>query len=166
MAVFPFAKNNFLVNLLESSDIPMLHELHKRCFSHPWDETTFDGFLSDSHFFGFAVKAVGQQHTMRGFILCRLVQDEAEIITIAVHPNFRRRNIGHLLMDAALRHLHHERANKLFLEVDESNIGAIKLYKSFGFIEIGRRANYYKSDHGRNDALILEKSIRKKIEIL
>lgn len=162
MAPFPFAKNNFSVTRVEASDSKLLNEIHERAFSHVWDTATFSSFLSDPQVFGFMVRLIGQPKRILGFVLCRLVLDEAEIITIAVHPNFRNRGIGHILMDATFRHLHHERTKELFLEVDEKNEAALTLYRQFDFKEVGRRPAYYQSDTGRSDALIMQRLFKVK----
>ena len=64
-------------------------------------------------------------------------------------------------MDAVLRRLHAERAEALFLEVDETNLPAIALYRRLGFGEVGRRANYYRSSgHGPTGALVMRRDLR------
>lgn len=161
MAGFPFAKNNYSITAIELSDAKLLQEIHQRAFAHVWDTATFIGFLKDKHYFGYMLRLIGQPDRILGFIICRLVADEAEIITIAVHPNFRQRGIGHHLMDATFRHLYHERAASLFLEVDENNDAAYKLYKKFDFQIVGRRPAYYKSENGRTNALIMQRHFKK-----
>lgn len=162
MIGFPFAKNNFSVSPITTDDSALLHDIHRHSFLHVWDEDTFSGFLLDRQVFGYLLRLVGQPNRILGFVLCRLIVDEAEIITIAVHPNFRGRGVGQRLMDAVLRHLHHERATALFLEVDESNGSALQLYKRFGFVEVGRRPAYYETSVGRSDALIMRRSFQQK----
>jgi [ribosomal protein S18]-alanine N-acetyltransferase len=64
-------------------------------------------------------------------------------------------------MDAVLRHLHHLRAEALFLEVDEANHPALALYRRLGFREVGRRENYYDGAEGRkSSALVMRRDLR------
>jgi ribosomal-protein-alanine N-acetyltransferase len=64
-------------------------------------------------------------------------------------------------MDAVLRELHAQRAEKLFLEVDETNQPAIALYRRFGFREVGQRPRYYQSAGGRKSgALVMRRDLR------
>lgn len=160
MIGFPFFKDNYAITPLSEKESRALHEVHKRSFLDVWDTATFSSFLSDPHVFGYVVRLVGQPDKILGFVLCRLVVDEAEIITIAVHPSYRGRGIGQKLMDSVFRHLYHERATVIFLEVDETNKAAIRLYKSFGFEEVGRRQGYYQTVTGRNDALVMRRSFQ------
>ncbi len=90
-----------------------------------------------------------------GFVLARLVAGEGEILTVAVARAWRRRGLGWLLMDAVLRALYRERAEALFLEVDEANIPARRLYEGLGFSEVGRRARYYQHGDGPSTAALV-----------
>jgi len=94
-------------------------------------------------------------------VLARLAAGEAEILTIAVRHASRRLGLGRMLMEAVLRHLHAERAETLFLEVDETNIPALALYRRLGFREVGRRDAYYADREGRkSSALVMRRDLR------
>ena len=81
-------------------------------------------------------------------MLARLAAGEGEILTVAVARAHRRQGLGWRLMDAVLRELHAQRAEALFLEVDETNVAAIALYRRLGFREVGKRPRYYQSADG------------------
>lgn len=105
---------------------------------------------------GFAVVAHGEDQTL-GFILIRAAADEAELITIAVHPFSHRSGIAQALVASACRHLVATEAEALFLEVRSDNVPAIALYEKLGFSQTGRRARYYKTTGGeRVDALLYQ----------
>jgi len=91
-----------------------------------------------------------------GFVLWRVTLDEAELLTIAVHPNARRRGAGRGLLDAAIAGARAAGAAVLLLEVGEDNPAARGLYDSTGFSTVGRRAAYYqRKDNARADALVM-----------
>jgi ribosomal-protein-alanine acetyltransferase len=75
----------------------------------------------------------------------RNLGEEAEILDLAVHPNHRRQGHATFLLRNFLQHMWQSAAKKIFLEVRESNAGAIALYKKFGFQLFGRRPNYYRN---------------------
>ena len=157
MIGLPFSRQSFAYESLMQAHCAELADLHAPAFHHAWSEEDFAGMLSQGNIFGFIARPVGKPKQAAGFVLARLVAGEAEILTIAVSSAFQRRGIGRDLMEAVLRHLHHERAESLFLEVDESNVAAQALYRRLGFIQVGQRPAYYETSHGRSNALVLRR---------
>lgn len=166
MISLPFSRQSFACEALTGLHCAELGILHEPVFHHAWSEEDFAGLLSQSNVFGFICRPVGKPAQATGFVLARLVAGEAEILTIAVLPSYQRRGIGRELMEAVLRFLHHERAESLFLEVDESNLPAQALYRRLGFIQVGHRPAYYETEQGRSGALVLRRQFRHKIEPL
>ena len=74
------------------------------------------------------------------------IVDELHIATIATHPEFRGQGIGRQLLLHVLGSAKEEGAIRAFLEVRESNLIALKMYRDFGFVEDGRRVKYYKDN--------------------
>jgi ribosomal-protein-alanine N-acetyltransferase len=83
--------------------------------------------------------------------------DEGEIADLAVAPSARRRGVGGALLDRVVRDAAASGVGALYLEVRESNAGAIALYRSRGFGAVGRRRGYYR--HPSEDALVLRREI-------
>jgi ribosomal-protein-alanine acetyltransferase len=79
-----------------------------------------------------------------GFLMGREVADEAEVFTFAVKPKYRRQGHGGALISAVIDGLRSRGVKNLFLEVRESNFGAIAFYETFGFSKIGCRKVYYR----------------------
>ena len=95
-----------------------------------------------------------------GFILLYQVQDDsADILDIAVLPEYRGRGCGRMLLTAAEKYAVQRGIGTLILDVREGNIPALSLYDNAGFIRIGRRRHYYKTADGRADAIIMQKSL-------
>jgi ribosomal-protein-alanine N-acetyltransferase len=94
-----------------------------------------------------------------GFALYRTIAGEAELLLLAVSPEFRRRGIGRMLLDQFLDHARDRGVNRVHLEVREGN-PAVIMYRSAGFSLAGRRPKYY---HGRfggeYDALTLSRDV-------
>jgi ribosomal-protein-alanine N-acetyltransferase len=91
-----------------------------------------------------------------GYACLWMLVDEAHVSTIAVHPAWRRRGIGSLLVYSLLRHAQALEAHVVTLEVRVSNTAAQALYADWGFRIVGRRRRYY-SDTGE-DALVMTTS--------
>ena len=122
-----------------------LAALHATSFAVPWSATEFADLLGQA-----GVLAIREPD---GFILIRVVLDEAEILTLAVRPEARRAGLGRRLVDQAVAAARRAGAHRLFLEAAEDNAVALALYGSAGFRPLGRRRGYY--DGGRIDALVL-----------
>ncbi len=146
---------------LSANDSPAIATLHQEDFHRPWTDGEFASLLEQDTVFGFVARETGRRaQAPVGFVLARLAAGEAEILTIAVARAHRRQGLGWKLMDAVLRELHRERAEALFLEVDEHNAAAIALYRRFGFSEVGKRPNYYQSATGASGALVMRRDLR------
>lgn len=92
---------------------------------------------------------------IKGFTLCRLIADEAELLLIAVEPSAQNQGIGGILLEHAIHCASQKGASRLHLEMREGNPAA-QLYQRFGFAPIGRRAAYYRGKFGEAfDALTL-----------
>lgn len=135
------------LGLASPADAENLAAVHAGAFDHPWDAAALADLLSQAGVFGIAAPD--------GFILCRVVLDEAEILTLAVRPDARRRGLARRLVEAGGAMARSAGAERLFLEVAEDNVAARGLYADAGFVETGRRRAYYETPQGRTDALIL-----------
>lgn len=130
-----------------------LAALHARCFGtpRPWTEAEFAGFLADPLAF---LLVEGDA----GLLLGRAVAGEAELLTIAVAPEARRRGLGRKLMARFLYQARLRGAETAFLEVAADNAPAIALYTAAGFTPTGRRRGYYHPPQGQPvDALVLRR---------
>ena len=137
---------------MNESHVSAVAELEKLCFSAPWSERSIASELQNEYSLwlveerdGVAVAYVGSQSC----------PPEADVMNVAVAPEFRRQGIGEGLMVALMDALRAKGMESLTLEVRASNSPAIALYDRLGFTEVGRRPNYYTDP--REDALILRK---------
>ena len=124
-----------------------LANLHQKCFPNkPWSADDFRD-----------LKNSGCEIIMseNGFIVYRIVVDEAEIITIGVNPDFRRQGIAAAMVGIIEKTLKNQGVKKIFLEVASNNIPAQKLYENSGFIRVGLRPKYYDGV----DAILMSKNI-------
>lgn len=131
-----------------------LAALHAASFEtpRPWSEAEFGELLDTPGC--FLVTAPG------GFALGRVVEDEAELLTLAVAPETRRLGIGRRLLSAFEDTARARGAASAFLEVSASNDPAIALYLSQGYSGTGRRRSYYRAPDGtRIDALVFTRPL-------
>lgn len=131
--------------------------LHGESFRRPWSDGELRALNDQEPVFGYIACSAGDRRTRQfgGFVLARLVADEAEILTIAVRPRHRQSGLGWRLMVAVLNHLRAEGAASLFLEVDETNDAAVALYRRLGFEHVAERSAYYDQGGGARSAALV-----------
>ena len=121
-------------------DAAAIAELHGQSFGRGWGEDEVYRLLIDRSV--IAHRAMSRR-ALVGFIMSRMAADEAEILSVAVAPARRGRGLSRPLLDHHLRSLAGLGARAIFLEVDEHNVPACRLYEGAGFREAGRREAYY-----------------------
>jgi ribosomal-protein-alanine N-acetyltransferase len=138
-----------------AGDATLLASLHGATMPRPWEPTFFEQVIGAPG--GFAVVAEANEAAL-GFLLCRAVAGEAEILSLGVLPAYRRNGVALRLFGEAAARASALGAATLFLEVDENNLAARRLYESHGLEAAGRRKNYY-GDEGGGDALLLRAAL-------
>lgn len=134
------------------ADLVPLAAIHAACFADAWDVRALAELLAGPGV--FAVSAAD------GFLLARVAADEAEILTLAVRPEARRRGTGAALVAAAASQAQSRGARALFLEVGVANTAARALYTRLGLAEAGRRKGYYaQPGAAAQDALVLRSNL-------
>ena len=144
------------LRLAETADADALHALHAAAFDAPWPAAEIERLMRIMG--GFAVLA--EEQAPQGFVLVRTVADEAEILTLAVAPPFRRQGVGRALVESAALEASRRGARSFFLEVAEDNPLALALYEEAGFQAVGlRRAYYARPNAAPADALVLRRPL-------
>ena len=137
----------------DGADWEALSRLHGACFEKAWSAESLATLLATPGTFSYAVVS---ERTPLGFIVVRCAADEAEILTLAVRPEDRRRGIGQALVRAAAEASATQGAKTLFLEVARENGPACALYRALAFEVLGKRPGYYETAAGpAKDALVL-----------
>jgi [ribosomal protein S18]-alanine N-acetyltransferase len=144
------------IRQLGPDDAAELARLHETTMDGPWSAESFADCLCDAQCDGFGILDVQQ---LKAAVLVRSVAEECELLMIFVDGASRRRRYGARLVAAALQAGVTRGAHVAFLEVAVDNMAAIALYRSLGFVEVGRRRGYYRRPAGGVDALLLSRSL-------
>lgn len=141
------------ISPMTREDVPAVTQMNKLCFTRPWsaDSLMAETEKDDAVF----VVARDGSREICGYAGLNHVLDEGYIANIAVHPAARRQGIGVLLMGELEKRARQLQLSFITLEVRVSNIAAQSLYASMGFVEAGRRKNFYEAI--REDAIIMTK---------
>jgi ribosomal-protein-alanine N-acetyltransferase len=136
-------------------DIPSVRSIDRLSFALPWPESSYQYELNGSRVSHMLVAEADStaRPEVVGYLGFWLIVDEAHISTLAVHPDWRGRGVGRLLLRCGLNHAADCGARLATLEVRRSNQAAIQLYGEFGFAIVGRRPRYYRDND--EDALLM-----------
>lgn len=145
-----------IIRKMKASDVTAIAELEKRCFSDPWSADSIASELVNPLSYWLVAEMDGQ---VAGYVGSQSVLDAADMMNIAVSPEYRRRGVAKALVNELTAYLSKNNVIALLLEVRVSNEPAITLYEKMGFQQVGRRPNYYRNP--REDALILRKGLSK-----
>ena len=138
-------------------DASRLSQLHGASFHRGWGEAEFEVMLSERN---TLVHRLRMGRKTIGFAVSRLAADEAEILSIAVDPGHRGRGLSRGLLLTHLGHLAGRGVRTVFLEVEENNQPARRLYQRAGFGIAGRRERYYREASGEQlNALLMRRDL-------
>jgi ribosomal-protein-alanine N-acetyltransferase len=147
-------------------DVEQVYAIDVLSFAMPWSERSYRFEILENPtsrtWVAEAVDSRGQTQIV-AMIVVWVILDEAHVATIAVHPDYRQRGIGHRLLAMALLDAADHGVIQVYLEVRRTNLAAQAIYERFGFEVTGLRPRYYRDNN--EDALLMTlKPIR--LEIL
>lgn len=138
-------------------DAGRLAQLHGASFHRGWGEGEFEQMLRERN---TLVHRLMLGRKIIGFAVSRMAADEAEILSIAVAASHRGRGLSRGLLHGHLGHLAGRGVRTVFLEVEETNAPARRLYERMGFAGAGRRERYYQQPGGEQlSALVMRRDL-------
>lgn len=145
--------NNIVISASNLNDAEDIYEISRLSFHSPW---TLDSIKKELMINGSARYATARiNKRCIGYGGVWIILDEAHVINIAVHPEYRGIGTGEKILQALIEMCKLENVREMTLEVRKSNIAALSLYRKFGFIEEGIRRKYYVDN--QEDAIIMWK---------
>lgn len=137
----------------------LLGELHARAFDKPWSAAEIAKLLENPAVFA----VVSREQEPQGFAMAWSAAGDAELLTVAVVPEARRKGVGAALVSAAGVTALVRGSASMHLEVAEDNAAARALYAKLGYEEAGRRRDYYAGEGGFVDAIVMKRSLPRPI---
>jgi len=138
-----------MIRAAQQQDLQAMAALHALCFvgEDSWSAAQIEGSLALATTIGLVAQ---EDEKVKGFLLAQKVQDEAEILTLCIHPDNREQGLAKALVEALLAQ---EGLGTAFLEVAADNTPARRLYENCGFTVFGTRPAYYKRGGQAVDAI-------------
>ena len=140
---------------MNESDLADILQIETIAYTHPWTERIFQDCLR----VGYCCWVVSRAGIIIGYGVMSVAAGECHLLNLCVHPDEQNRGFGSMMLEKLLYISRKHKADTAFLEVRPSNIKAIQLYRNAGFDEVGMRRNYYPAEFGREDAIILARSL-------
>lgn len=151
-----------LILAIEMKDARTASRIHGEAFARAWGDGEFESLISQQSVFGFIACPEGRSRdSAAGFVLAREAAGEAEILTIGISPKQRRAGLGWRLMRSAMQEALRRGAEEMFLEVDETNVAAVEMYRKLKFVQVGERRAYYTREGAQpTTALVMRRDLR------
>ena len=143
------------VRRMQLTDLPDVLRNERRGYTHPWTEGIFRDCLRNGQECWLLI--CSDQNVGHGIL--SVAAGKSHLLNVCVHPDFQGHGFGRILVEHLLERARTGEASTIFLEVRPSNVAACELYDKLGFNEVGIRENYYPSNVGREDALVLAKEL-------
>lgn len=136
---------------MAEEDLARVSAVERESYSFPWSE----GIFRDCLRVGYVCRVVEIGFDLVGYGVMSTGAGEAHILNLCVRDAMRGRGIGRTLLRQLLDLAVEAGVEDAFLEVRPSNLAAIRLYQSLGFVQVGVRKGYYQAAGGREDATVL-----------
>jgi [ribosomal protein S18]-alanine N-acetyltransferase len=137
---------------MRQEDLPQVLAIEEAVYPFPWSL----GIFQDCLRVGYCCWLAEFDDVVIGYGVMSIVIDECHILNLCIHPDRQNRGMGRKLIERLLKLARQHGAESAFLEVRESNQIALTLYGHLGFVEIGRRRDYYPAvGDEREDALVM-----------
>lgn len=147
-------KNNFNISKMNFDDLEIIKPVLENDFDNYWNYNILKDELGSSNSIYLVAKNTSNNEIV-GFAGIKLIVDEAEIMNIVVKKSYRNLKIGSLLLENLILLCKTNNISSIFLEVNENNKIAQKLYNNFGFKNISVRKNYY----NKNNGIVMKKTL-------
>ncbi len=148
--------DRFGVRPMTPDDLDAVMAIETAIYDHPWTR----GIFRDCLRVGYDCQVYVEDGELLAYCVLSLAVHEAHVLTVCVHPARQGQGLGRMLMNMMIHKARRAGAETILLEVRPSNRRAIGLYHSLGFNEVGLRPDYYPAPQGREDALVMARSLR------
>ena len=142
---------------LEEKDIDKVLDIEEESNPVPWTIKNFKDCIEK----GYYSLVLKEDNKVIGFAILSVSTEESHLLNIGLTSLKRGRGLGRELLEKMIMAAEVMGSKKIFLEVRISNVIAIDLYKASGFKEVGLRKKYYRLKEGREDAILMSKSLKK-----
>jgi len=140
-----------VIRSLTPGDLERIIEIEHSAYPFPWTR----GIFADCIRVGYDCSGLQLGPTLVGYTIQSQAAGENHLLNLCVAPDWQGNGYGSLLLDCAIRRAMEQGCICMFLEVRPSNPAGMGLYERKGFSAVDQRPGYYRSDNGREDAMVM-----------
>jgi len=140
---------------MDVDDVPLIGTMERRNYEFAWS----DGIFRDCIKAGYRCERVMLDHQLIGYGILQIGADEGHVLNLCIDAPWQHRGFARLLLEHLTELARTHRCDTMFLEVRPSNPRAMRMYARAGFNEVGLRKNYYDARGGREDAIVMARSL-------
>ena len=140
---------------MRDEDLEAVWDMERRAYDYPWSK----GIFIDCLHVPYVCEILEEAGQAVGYAVMSMGGDEAHLLNLCLDESVRGRGLAARMLEHLMERGLGEGVRVIYLEVRPSNTRAIKLYRAAGFVRIGVRRNYYRAAGGREDALVLARSL-------
>ncbi len=144
-----------LIREMTAADVAAVFAIDCQTNDFPWTQSLFEQAVASTK----KTSVIEEQGEILGFSIVSYVVGEAELLNICIAKNQQGKKLGNQLLEHALEQSKKSENHEMYLEVRASNVVALALYEKHDFNEIGRRKDYYPMKGGREDAILMARSL-------
>lgn len=146
---------NTVIRAMQMADVDGVVAIEIAAYEFPWSRSLIEqAIISTKHKVVLEVNG-----TLAGYAILSFVVGEAELLNLCIAPDFQGKKLSHILLAQIIEDAKQHGNADMYLEVRESNVSARALYEAHDFNEIGRRKNYYPTKSGKEDAILMARSL-------
>lgn len=145
----------YFLRPMTEDDLDNIMAIETNNYNFPWTRQIFVDCLR----VGYTCQVCELEGEVAGYCIMSTGASEAHVLNLCIGKEFRRKGLGQRLLAHILGIARRKNVGTVFLEVRPSNEAAVNLYEKLGFNQIGTRPDYYPAKVGREDAIILAKSL-------
>lgn len=140
---------------MAKEDLSQVLEIEQSVYNFPWSI----GIMQDCLKMNYECVVVETNANVIAYVIVSAATDEAHILNLCVAKEYQGQGVGKFLLEHIYGLLSLNKICTIFLEVRPSNFAAVALYLGSGFHQVGERKDYYPAEHGREDALVMAKTL-------